>query len=217
MAILHGVLLFRKSLILFSLILVPFTTALTLPPLSNHTASTAPQLTTNSTLTALSEPIRHCVADPTWSKSHHNIAPDCEAAVDALEADRYTYGSSPGVFTYHARRSWVNFPNIHKTISLPKRYPSGQCVVAIVMVKAFETAGILFPELPPGKRYSYVDTMRWGDLVEPASYVRATCGNGVGYAVVGREGGVAVLILETGSRWDRYVLGMEGGGGAASA
>lgn len=33
-------------------------------------------------------------------------------------------------------------------------------------------------------------------------YVRATCGNGVGYAVVGREWGVAVVVVETGNWWD---------------
>lgn len=42
--------------------------------------------------------------------------------------------------------------------------------------------------------------------------MRATCGDGVGYAVVGREGGVAVVVVETASWWHRCLGGLEGEG-----
>lgn len=45
----------------------------------------------------------------------------------------------------------------------------------------------------------------------PANYVRATCGNGVGCAVVGRSQSVGVLILEGESVWDDIIRGLDVG------
>ena len=209
----HGVSLLSISLAFLTLPLLPSATALTLPTLSNQTIPLSLQIPTNFSTTPPNGPIRHCVADPTWSKSHHNIAPSCESALLALTDDKQNYGSSPGIFTFSNGRSWAKFPDIGKSLTLPKRYQSKQCVVAVVMVKMFENAGLHFPELSDGKSWPYVDEVMWEDFIEPASYVRATCGNGVGYAVVGREMGVAVVILESESKWDRYIQGLRGAEG----
>ncbi len=42
------------------------------------------------------------------------------------------------------------------------------------------------------------------DLIGPAEYVRATCQNGCGYAVLGRSFGIGVAIWGKGSPWDRF-------------
>ena len=149
-------------------------------------------------------PIRRCVADPSWSKFHHDIAPSCERALLALADDKSTYGSSPGIFTYVNGHSQVRFPETGKTLMLPKRYESQMCVVAVVMLKMFEDAPIRIPDLP-ARRWSYVDYAKWEDLIEPADYVRATCGNGVGFAIVGSTQAVGVLILEAESVWDDII------------
>ncbi|KAL6717594.1 hypothetical protein ACLMJK_005509 [Lecanora helva] len=189
-------------IILLSPEITTTTIALTLP-----TPSTL-QPTTN--LTTPSKPLTSCVASEAWSQFHHNIAPSCEAAVLKLSDDTSTYGPLPGTFTYHSHSSWITFPSSPHSnpIPLPKRYEYRSCVVAIVMMKMFENApaSLSLPELPR-RKWPYVDKARWGELVEPASYVRATCGNGVGFAVVGRFGGVGVVILESGSVWDRFIQG----------
>ena len=44
----------------------------------------------------------------------------------------------------------------------------------------------------------------WRAMSEPAEYVRATCENGCGFAVLGRALGIGIAIWGTDSIWDRY-------------
>ena len=75
------------------------------------------------------------------------------------------------------------------------------------MMKMFEGSSIgQFPGLPGSLigKWRTRDTSFWKDLIEPAEYVRATCGNGCGYAILGREFGIGIGIWGIGSKWDRY-------------
>ena len=104
-------------------------------------------------------------------------------------------------------RSTADFPGAPSILTLPKRYVSGDCVVAIVMMKMFERSSIgQFPGLPDSVigKWRSRDTSTWKDLIEPAEYVRATCDNGCGYAVLGRGFGIGIAIWGLGSSWDRY-------------
>lgn len=76
------------------------------------------------------------------------------------------------------------------------------------MMKMFEQAGLRVPGLPLGV-WPEEEVVRWGEVVEGGSYVRGGCANGCGYATVGREDGVAVVVWEVGSVWDRFVGGVE--------
>jgi len=187
-----------------------FLTLLLLHTTTTATALTLPLHPPTNISSPFPPPIRHCVADPTWSQYHHNIAPSCETALQSLLDDQSTYGPEPGTFISTPARSWASFPSVPHSLSLPIRYQSGQCVVAVVMVKMLVDRGVRFPELPRGRSWPYADMVGWGELGVEGGYVRATCGNGVGYAVVGREGGVAVVVVETGSWWDRCLGGLEG-------
>ena len=151
---------------------------------------------------------RHCVSDPTWNPRPLHIASSCENALVALSDDSSTWGLHPGTFTYRpGGRSTAYFPGARSLLSLPKRYVSGDCVVAIVMMKMFERSSIgQFPGLPDSLigKWRPRDSSTWKDLVEPAEYVRATCRNGCGYAVLGRDFGIGIAIWGAGSPWDRY-------------
>lgn len=151
---------------------------------------------------------RHCVSDPTWNPRTVHIASSCENALVALSDDSSTWGLHPGTFTYNpGGRSTAYFPGARSLLTLPKRYVVGDCVVAIVMMKMFERSSIgQFPGLPDSVigKWRDKDSSTWKDMIEPAEYVRATCGNGCGYAVLGREHGIGIAIWGTGSRWDRY-------------
>lgn len=107
--------------------------------------------------------------------------------------------------------STAYFPGARSFLNIPKRYVSGDCVVAIVMMKMFERSSIgQFPGLPDSliNKWPNKDTSTWKDLIEPAAYVRATCGNGCGYTVLGRDFGIGIAIWGTGSKWDRYAREM---------
>ena len=74
-------------------------------------------------------------------------------------------------------------------------------------MKMFERSSIgQFPGLPDSVigKWRSRDSSTWKDLIEPAEYVRATCNNGCGFAVLGRELAIGVAIWRTGSKWDRY-------------
>ena len=152
---------------------------------------------------------RHCVSDPSWNPQGLFIASSCENALVALWDDASTWGLHPGTFTYNpGGRSTAYFPGASSPITLPKRYVSGNCVVAIVMMKMFERSRVgQFPGLPDSLigKWRYRDTSTSNALVEPAEYVRATCENGCGYAILGREFGIGVVTWGTGSKWDWYV------------
>lgn len=76
------------------------------------------------------------------------------------------------------------------------------------MMKMFEEAGWQVPWLPMGE-WPNIEDVRWREMVEGGSHVRATCANGCGYATVGKEDAVAVVIWEVDSRWDRFIRGMD--------
>lgn len=151
---------------------------------------------------------RHCVSDPTWNPQTWHIASSCETALVALSDDSSTWGPHPGTFTYQSGgRSTAHFPGAPSLLTLPKRYVSGDCVVAIVMMKMFERSSIgQFPGLPDSVigKWRTRDTSTWKNMIEPAEYVRATCDNGCGYAVLGRGFGIGIAIWGLGSSWDRY-------------
>lgn len=148
------------------------------------------------------------MSDPAWNPQTLHIASSCENALVALSDDSSTWGLHPGTFTYNpGGRSTAYFPGALSLLTLPKRYVSGDCVVAIVMMKMFERSSIgQFPGLPDSLigKWPKKDTSSWKDLIEPAEYVRATCGNGCGYAVLGKDFGIGIAIWRTGSKWDRY-------------
>lgn len=192
-------------LLALPLLLSPTIKALTLPP---HNLTILPP-----TLTGHS--IRNCVADPTWNPPSLLISPSCSSALLELSADAATLGPDPGLFIYnngHSRAFFVNSDNYEQELSIPKRYVSGQCVVAVVMMKMFEEAGVKVPGLPRG-RWPDVEEVGWEKVVEGGRYVRGACANGCGYATVGRRDGVAVVVWEVGSWWDRFV----GGGDVGTA
>ena len=176
--------------------------ALNPPPLS---------LTTPTNLTDVRS-YHHCVSDPTWNPWNLEIAPSCEDAVVALSDDISIWGFHPGTFVYRpGARSTASFPGGRSSLPIPKRYVSGPCVVAIVMMKMFERSSIgQFPGLPDSVigKWRSRDTSTWKALIQPAEYVRATCDNGCGYAVLGRDLGIGVAIWGTGSKWDRYARGI---------
>ena len=151
---------------------------------------------------------RHCVDDPTWNPRFAHIASSCENALVALWDDSSTWGRHPGTFIYSpGGRSTAAFPGARSLLTLPKRYVSGDCAVAIVMMKMFERSSIgQFPGLPDSVigKWRSRDTSTWKDLLEPSEYVRATCANGCGYAVLGKDFGIGVAIWGKGSKWDRY-------------
>ena len=151
---------------------------------------------------------RHCVSDPSWNPRGLHIASSCENALIALSDDSLTWGPHPGTFIYQPDgRSTAFFPGAPSLLTLPKRYVNGDCVVAIVMMKMFERSSVgQFPGLPDSLigKWRTRDTISWKGLVEPADYVRATCGNGCGYAVLGREFGIAIAIWGYESKWDQF-------------
>ena len=149
----------------------------------------------------------HCVSDPTWNPPNLEIAPSCENALVELSDDASTWGPHPGTFVYRpGARSTAIFPGAG-SLTIPKRYVYGDCVVAVVMMKMFERSSIgQFPGLPDSVvgKWKSRDSSTWKALIEPAAYVRATCENGCGYTVLGRELAIGVAIWRTGSKWDRY-------------
>ena len=151
---------------------------------------------------------RHCVSDPTWNPQTRHIASSCESALVALVDDSSTWGRHTGVFRYQpGGRSTADFPGAPSILTLPRRYVSGDCVVAIVMMKMFERSSIgQFPGLPDSVigKWRARDTSTWKEMIEPAEYVRATCDNGCGYAVLGKDFGIGIAIWAFGSSWDRY-------------
>ena len=150
----------------------------------------------------------HCVSDAAWNPQTRHIASSCETALVALRDDSSTWGPHTGDFRYQpGGRSTAHFPGAPSILRLPKRYVSGDCVVAIVMMKMFERSSIgQFPGLPDSVKGKWRtrDTSTWKNLIEPAEYVRATCDNGCGYAVLGRSFGIGIAIWGLGSPWDRY-------------
>ena len=164
-------------------------------------------LTVPTNLTGL-WPHRHCVSNPTWNPPALHIASSCENALVSLSDDASTYGLHPGTFTYNpGGRSTADFPGAPSPLILPKRYVSGECVVAIVMMKMFERSSTgQFPGLPDRLigRWPPRDTSTWNDLLEPVEYVRATCQNGCGYVVLGRVNAIGLAIWRRGSQWDQY-------------
>ena len=109
-------------------------------------------LTPSLSLTVPTRPwsYRHCVSDPNWNPRALHIASSCENALVALSDDSSTWGLHTGTFTYKpGGRSTAYFPGAPSLLTLPRRYVSGDCVVAIVMMKMFERSSIgQFPGLP---------------------------------------------------------------------
>ena len=167
-------------------------------------------LTVPTNLTNLTQlwSYHHCVSDPTWNPPTLEIAPSCENALVQLSDDISKWGRHTGIFVYRpGARSTATFPGAGPPLTIPKRYVYGDCVVAIVMMKMFERSSIgQFPGLPDSVigKWRSRDSSTWKDLIEPAGYVRATCQNGCGFAVMGRELAIGVAIWRTGSKWDRY-------------
>ena len=77
------------------------------------------------------------------------------------------------------------------------------------MMKMFEDGDWQVPMLPKGT-WPEKDEVQILDLVEPVTYVRATCTNGCGYALVGRNHGVVVTVWGANSKWDKFVKGKKG-------
>ena len=84
-------------------------------------------------------------------------------------------------------------------------------------MKMFEaSSSIKFPEAPPGPpgaKWAASDRASWQDIIRPADYVRATCPNGVGYGILGRELGVGVMIWGVDTVWDRFIRALVVGNG----
>lgn len=204
------------------LVLPSIVTALDLPQaLSLNSNLTNPAaLSTITNLTGHS--IRNCVDDPAWNPPSLLISPDCENALLQLEDEGEGVSPRPGKFIYNIYNnngdSIAFFPysqpsesGYYKEIQLPKRYVSGQCVVAVVMMKMFEDQGMKVPGLPLGK-WPVNEEVTWAEMVAGGSHIRATCANGCGYATVGASDGVLVAVWKLGNRWDQLAWGMGRGG-----
>lgn len=75
------------------------------------------------------------------------------------------------------------------------------------MMKMFEHSSIgQFPGLPDSikGKWRSRDMSTWKAMIEPIEYVRATCENGCGFAVLGKDFGIGLAIWGTASIWDRY-------------
>ncbi|KAL9040740.1 MAG: hypothetical protein Q9214_004364 [Letrouitia sp. 1 TL-2023] len=149
-----------------------------------------------------------CVLRRPWNPPLE-IAQDCEEAFVALEDDGHIYGGSPGLFDWDSGNSMARFPASAHTLFIPKRYVRGQCVIALVMMKLYEEhsphydfPGISGARLPGP--FPTQERVSWLDIQHGAGYVRATCDNACGYALVGRERGVGVAIWKKDNLWDSF-------------
>lgn len=149
-----------------------------------------------------------CVQQRPWNPPLE-IAPDCEEALVALEDDHRIYGSIPGVFRWDNGNSMARFPESSHVLFIPKRYVRGQCVIAIVMMKLYEehSPRYDFPGIAgirPPTPFPAVERVSWLDIQHGAGYVRATCDNACGYALMGGERGVGVAIWKRENFWDSF-------------
>lgn len=149
-----------------------------------------------------------CVQRRPWNPPLE-ISSDCEEALVALEDDHRIYGSIPGVFQWDSGNPMARFPESSHVLFIPKRYVRGQCVIAIVMMKLYEEhsphydfPGISGIRLPTP--FPTVERVSWLDIQHGAGYVRATCDNACGYALLGRERGVGVAIWKKDNLWDSF-------------
>ena len=78
-------------------------------------------------------------------------------------------------------------------------------------MKAFENAALNVPELRKW-HWWYVDEVRRGNLVEQASHLRPTCGNRTASVVVRPYGDVGVVILESRTVRNGFLVVGRGGG-----
>lgn len=138
------------------------------------------------------------------------MAPECENALMAFADDASTWGPNLGTFSYNEGSSSARFQGVGKTLEIPKRYVSDHCVVAVVMMKLFEgKPEWQFPDLlKPRSPWPEEDETTWVDMVQKMAYVRSTCRNGCGYALVGKHAGIGLVTWATNSKWDEYIQGM---------
>lgn len=201
------------------LLVLPSTAiALNLPQALSINSNLTDPITLSTITNLTGHSIRNCVDDPTWNPPSLLISPDCENALLQLEDEGEGVSPRPGKFLYNNGDSIAIFPysrpsasGYYKEIRLPRRYVSGQCVVAVVMMKMFEDQGIKVPGLPVGK-WPVNEEVTWKELVDGGSYVRSTCANGCGYGTVGASDGVLVVVWKLGSWWDQLTWGMGRGG-----
>ncbi|KAL9614035.1 MAG: hypothetical protein Q9167_001450 [Letrouitia subvulpina] len=149
-----------------------------------------------------------CVHRRPWNPQLE-IAPDCEEAFVVLEDDERFYGTIPGVFDWDNGNSMARFPGSAHTLLIPKRYVRGQCVIALVMMKLYEEhsphydfPGISSLRIP--RPFPTSERVSWLDIQRAAGYVRATCDNACGYALLGRDRGVGVAIWKKDNLWDSF-------------
>jgi len=194
--------------ILAALAFLPSACALILPPALNRITLHPP--------TNLTWSLKHCVTDPTWNPLDSEIAPSCDSALLAFSDEASIWGPNLGTFTYNKGRSTARFPGVGKTLAIPKRYVSGSCVVAVVMMELFEgKPQWQFPELPSPLSplpWPSEDQVSWREMVGQIGYVRSTCLNGCGYALVGRNRGIGVVTWGTNTKWDQFIMGILGEG-----
>ena len=154
---------------------------------------------------------KHCVRVSGWNPPDKELAPSCEVALNAFADDGLVWGPNTGTFTYSNGQGMARFPGSGKFLRLPKRFVYGGCVVAVVMMKFFEgKPQWQFPDLSdPTGGWSSEDRVTWVDMVEQIEYVRSTCVNGCGYAILGQESSIGVTTWATNCKWDKYVKRLE--------
>lgn len=72
-----------------------------------------------------------------------------------------------------------------------------------------------FPELPSPLSplpWPSEDQVSWREMVGQIGYVRSTCLNGCGYALVGRNRGIGVVTWGTNTKRDQFIMGILGEG-----
>ena len=149
-----------------------------------------------------------CVNEKHWNPKEH-LSTGCEEALVRLEDDSNIFGDTEGLFSFNSGHSVARFPGAFHSLWLPKRYADRDCVIAIMMMKLWEETKptYKFPGISSLRPSSWpdIDRASWRDIREAAGYIRSTCPNSCGYALVGRGKGIAITIWLRGNFWDKFV------------
>ena len=95
----------------------------------------------------------------------------------------------------------------HSIIRTPKRYISGTCTIAIVMLDFFAQAGITLPDQTQHIVTPKSDISNWQVIFAGATRIEKNCGedSAMGWQTGGSEAGIGIFMWATGSGMDKSV------------